>query len=81
MEEGGSPVLARGKSWSGSGCSQQAQRSGQADGRLSIIHAELAIDMPGMQLDRAGRDHQFTRDLPVREIPLEQMQDVQLALG
>jgi len=65
----------------GSGYSQQAQRSGQGDGRLPIIHAELAIDMPGMQLDRAGRDHQFARNLLVREAPLEQAQDLQLALG
>ena len=36
---------------------------GKGDRSMSIIHAELAIDMLGMQLDCSGRDHQFAISL------------------
>ena len=66
---------------SGSACSKQPKRSGKGDRSVSIIHAELAIHMLGMQLDCSGCDHQFARNLPVCETLFEQVQDLQLALG
>src|SRR6266566_5978249 len=57
-------------------CSQEAKRFGESDGRAAIVHAELAIDIGGMHLDRSRRDHQFARNLLVREVPIEQAQDL-----
>lgn len=37
--------------------------------------------MFGMQLDRFSRDHQFARNLLIREICVEQTQNLQLAPG
>ena len=52
--------------------SQEAKRFGEGDGRTAIVHAELAIDIGGMHLDRTRRDHQFARNLLVGEVPIEQ---------
>src|SRR6266699_1779394 len=62
-------------------CSQQTERSGQGDGSATIIHTELLVDMFCMQLDRAGRHHQFARNFLVGEILVEQVQNLQLAPG
>jgi len=76
-----STFLPGGQPSSGSACSQQTQRPGQGDSRLPVIHAQLAIDMLGMQLDCSRGDHQFARNFSVRKTLIEQVQDLQLALG
>jgi hypothetical protein len=58
-----------------------AERFGKGDGSATIIHAELAIDVAGMGFDRSRRDHQFVRNLLVRELLIEQVQNVQFAIG
>jgi len=44
-----------------SGRGQQAECSGEGHSSSAIIHAELAIDVLGMQFDHAGRHHQLSR--------------------
>ena len=61
--------------------SQETERFGEGDSRATIVHTELAIDIGGMHLDRAGRDHQFARNLLVGEVLIQQAQDVQFAVG
>ena len=52
-------------------CSHIAERFGESDGRAAIAHAELAIDIAGMHLDRSGCEHQLTRNLLIREVLVE----------
>src|SRR5437764_5383558 len=59
---------------------QQAQRFGERDGGAAVIDAELAVEVIGMHLDRAGGYHQLSRDLFVGEFFVQQAQDVPFAL-
>ncbi len=52
-------------------CRQEAERFGKRDGSAAIVHAELAIDIADMHLDRSRCDYQFSRNLLVREILVE----------
>ena len=61
--------------------SQQAECFGEGDSSAAIIHAELAIDIVGMDLDGSRREHQRARDLLVGEVFVQQVQDLQFALG
>ena len=56
-------------------CSQETERFGKGDGSATIIHAELAIDIVRMHLDRSRRDHQFAGNLLVREVLIELAQN------
>src|SRR5436853_5936730 len=60
---------------------QQVERFGERDGSAAVIDAELAVEVVGMHLDRAGGDYQFARDLLVAEVFVQQAQDVPFALG
>src|SRR5947209_18226738 len=60
---------------------QQAERFGERDGGAAVIDAELAVEVGGMHLDRAGGDHQLARDLFVGEVFVQQAQNVPFAPG
>src|SRR6266487_3644459 len=62
-------------------CSQKAKRSGKRDGSAAIAHTKLAIDISGMHFDRSRRDYQLSRNLLVREVFVEQVQDLHFAVG
>ncbi len=52
-------------------CSKNAERFGKSDGSAAIVHAELAIDIADMHLDRSRREHQLARNLLIREVLVE----------
>ncbi len=70
------PLSERGLIWS-----QEAERFSESDGSAAIIHAELAIDIVRMHLDGSRRDHQFSGNLLVCEVLVEQVQNLQFAVG